>query len=369
MNEAFHIRIKQRLGDFCLDIDLQSDIGGVTALFGPSGAGKTSVINAVAGLTKPQDAYIRIGDRVLTDTANNICVKPHERRVGYVFQDARLFPAMTVRQNLDYPTQFHGYIRSLSATAEMLGIDHLLDRFPRDLSGGEAQRVAIGRALMSAAEVLLMDEPLAALDQARRDDILPYLDNLQRFSEMQIFYVSHAMAEVARLADMIVLMKEGRVVRSGAAADILSDPAAVPDIGVREAGAVLRATVTAQDVGDGLSELKTSAGKLLLPQVKAAEGSSLRVRILASDIILSKDKPDGLSALNILPASVTEVLEGTGPGVAVALTSGRDKLVARITRRSARALKLAQGVKCYAVVKTVSVAPGNIGQPGWPDQE
>ncbi len=357
----FHIRINQRLGDFRLNVDLQGP-AGVTALFGPSGAGKTSVINAIAGLTQPDDAFIKIGDRVLTDTANGTNVRPHLRHIGYVFQDARLFPTKTVRANLEYPAQFTDDDIPLDPITEMLGMAHLLDRYPRDLSGGEAQRVAIGRALMSAPQVLLMDEPLASLDQARRDEILPYLDALHRFSGTQIFYVSHSMAEVARLADTLVLMKNGKAIRQGPAADILSDPAAVPDIGVREAGAVLSAEIKSQDAGDGLSELATSAGKLLLPKLNAENGTQLRVRILATDIILSKDKPDGLSALNILPAVVTEIIEGAGPGVAVALKSGEDRLVARITRRSARALKLAQGIKCYAVVKTVSVAPGNIGQ-------
>lgn len=367
--EFFHIRVKQRLGDFFLDVDLSSDLGGVTAFFGPSGSGKTSLINAVAGLTQPDEACIRIGDKVLTDTKRGISVKPHQRRIGYVFQDSRLFPTMTVAQNLRYPTRFHPFSAAIEPVVEMLGIGHLLARHPRDLSGGEAQRVAIGRALMSVPDVLLMDEPLAALDQARRDEILPYLDNLQRFSETQIFYVSHSMAEVARLADMIVLMKNGRVARSGPAYDILSDPAAVPEIGVREAGAVIEAVVAEPDAGDGLSALETSAGILLLPRVQAALGAAMRVRILASDIILARERPVGLSALNILPAEVVEVLDGSGPGVAVALQSGRDRLVARVTRRSAQALQLAPGAACFAVIKSVSVAPGNIGQPGWSERE
>lgn len=362
MSGALEIRIKHKLPGFELDIDLISDRGGVTALFGPSGAGKTSVINAVAGLTKPDTAFIRVGDHVLCDTSKGVHVPAHERRMGYVFQDARLFPTQTVEGNLDYPKRFHSRPAERSPIVDLLGISHLLKRYPRELSGGEAQRVAIGRALMSAPDVLLMDEPLAALDQARRDEILPYLDDLQRFSGLQILYVSHAMAEVARLADTIVLMRDGRVLRSGVASDILSDPSAVPEIGVREAGAVIDARVLKHDAGDGLSALAISNGTLFLPQVRAPEGAAMRVRILASDIILSKDKPDGLSALNILPAKVTTIQEGAGPGVAVALSSGTDRLVARITRRSARALKLTEGMKCFAVIKTVSVAPGNVAR-------
>ena len=244
----------------------------------------------------------------------------------------------------------------------MLGIDDLLDRYPRDLSGGEAQRVAIGRALMRDAKLLLMDEPLAALDQHRRDEILPYLDRLKRFSGVQMIYVSHAMSEVARLADTLALMKDGRITRAGLVGDILADPAAVPDIGVREAGSILDLRLAKVDAGDGLSELKTSAGRLLLPQLGMTEGARVRVRILASDIILSRDRPDGLSALNALPAKISDMHDGFGPGVAVGLRSGEDRLVARITRRSVRLLKLKVGTPCFAVIKTVSVAGHNVGQ-------
>jgi molybdate transport system ATP-binding protein len=357
MSAGHHIRIRQQLGRFTLDVELQSDTGGVTAIFGPSGSGKTSLINAIAGLTQPQEAFIQIGDRVLSDTAKGSFVKPHERRVGYVFQDARLFPHLTVEKNLRYGAA-PGV--SLAKTTELLGIDHLLDRLPNALSGGEAQRVAIGRALLSQPGILLMDEPLASLDQARREELLPYLDQLHRFSGTQIFYVTHSMAEVARLADTIVLLKDGQVTRAGPAMDILSDPAALPDIGVREAGAVLQATLTKPDAGDGLSALSISDGTLLLPQIDSAQGAALKVRILASDIILSRDRPDGLSALNILPATVAHIQQGSGPGVAVALVSGQDRLVARITRRSARALNLTQGASCFAIIKSVSVAPGAV---------
>lgn len=359
MSGGFEIKLRHRLGDFTLDVDLTAG-SGVTALFGPSGAGKTSVIRAVAGLLRPDEGVVRLGDRTLVDTTKGVFLKPHQRRVGYVFQDARLFPHMSVAQNLVY-----GAPKDTDVSGELidlLGIKTLLDREPKDLSGGEAQRVAIGRALLSNPAILLLDEPLAALDQIRRDEILPYLDQLTAVTGVPMLYVSHAMSEVARLADRIVLMREGRVVRAGDAADILSDPALVPEIGVREAGAVLTATVETQDLGDGLSALRTSLGTLYLPKVAAPEGARLRVRILASDIIISKDRPDGLSALNVLPSTVAAIQEGAGPGAAIALRSGDDRLVARVTRRSARALKLAEGSKCFAVIKSVSVAPGNIGR-------
>lgn len=356
------IRLKHQLGAFQLDVSLQSEAGGVTALFGPSGAGKTSLIRAVAGLLEPDDGYIEIGGHVLLDSSKGISLAPKNRRVGYVFQDARLFPHMNVRNNLEYGKRFHKNDVQLAPVADMLGIEALLDRMPRDLSGGEAQRVAIGRALLAAPNILAMDEPLAALDDARRSEILPYLDNLQSFSNLQILYVSHAMSEVARLADTIVLMRSGRVTRSGLASELLADPSAVPEIGVREAGASLTVKISRLDAGDGLSALATSQGELLLPRIEAQEGDLMRVRILAGDIILARERPAGLSALNILPATVTDLQEGAGPGVAVALSSGTDKLVARITRRSAQALALSPGMQCFAIIKSVSVASRNIGR-------
>jgi molybdate transport system ATP-binding protein len=364
MKNGFEIRVRQQLGSFTLDVQLESAAGGVTAIFGPSGSGKTSLINAIAGLSQPEQAFISVGGHVLVDTKAGVFVKPHLRRVGYVFQDARLFPHLSVARNLAYgQPKTRGANPGgpgLADVLEALGIAHLLERFPRDLSGGEAQRVAIGRALMSEPELLLMDEPLASLDQARRGEILPCLDRLQALSGVQVFYVSHAMAEVARLADQIVLLRAGQVVRAGPAGDILSDPDLVPEIGLGEAGAVLSARLVEPDAGDGLSRLETSAGELFLPRIKAGAGRAVRVRILASDIILSRERPTGLSALNILPAQITGLRQGVGPGMAVALQSGEDRLLARITRRSAFALGLSVGMRCYAVIKSVSVAPGNV---------
>ena len=319
---------------------------------------KKVILNNVLG-AKYDRILSPIGERVLVDTKAGVFVKPHQRRAGYVFQDARLFPHLNVARNLAYGQPKVGG-PDLSEVLKALGIGHLFERFPRDLSGGEAQRVAIGRALMSAPELLLMDEPLASLDQARRGEILPYLDRVRALSGVQIFYVSHAMSEVARLADQIVLLRAGQVVKAGSTGDILSDPDLVPEIGLGEAGAVLTARLAEPNAGDGLSRLETSAGELYLPQIKAEAGSAVRVRILASDIIVSRDRPTGLSALNILPAQITGLRQGTGPGMAVALQSGEDRLVARITRRSAFALGLAVGGRCYAVIKSVSVAPGSV---------
>lgn len=357
---SISVQIKQRLGDFTLDVAFESE-GGVSAFFGPSGSGKTSVINAIAGLSQPDAGHIRVGDRVLFDSAKGVNVPPHKRQIGYVFQEPRLFPHMSVLENIEYGRPQQSQSAPLDAGLAALGIDHLLQRRPGDLSGGEAQRVAIARALTSQPKVLLMDEPLAALDAARKAEVLPYLQALVAATKTPVFYVSHAMSEVAQLADHLVVLRQGRVARAGALAQILSDPAAMSDIGVREAGAILTVTLTKAQASDGLSELATSKGQLHLPQVNAADGSKLRVRIRASDVMLSKDKPDGLSALNILPCTVTRLHEGQGPGVAVALRSGTDDLMARVTRRSARAMGLRAGLGCYAVIKSVAVAPMDLG--------
>ncbi len=348
----------QRAG-FTLDVSFDAP-AGVTALFGRSGTGKTSVINAVAGLIRPDTGRITLHDRVLLDTAARIDLPPHQRRVGYVFQEARLFPHMTVRRNLTYGARNAGAGPGLDEVCEMLGIADLLSRAPGGLSGGERQRVAIGRALLSRPRMLLLDEPLAALDAARKAEILPYLERLRDGTDLPILYVSHSVAEVARLATTVVVLEDGRVARAGPAERVLSDPDMVRQLGVREAGAVLPAVVAAHH-DDGLTELSVSGGRLLLPRTDTTPGTRTRVRILAHDVILSRPRPEGLSALNILPVTVLALRAGSGPGVIVQLQSGEDRLLARITRRSAKAMALAPGDAVHAVIKSVSIARVDVG--------
>ncbi|NNK77924.1 MAG: molybdenum ABC transporter ATP-binding protein [Litoreibacter sp.] len=357
---SLQFELAHRLGDFQLDVALDAP-RGVTALFGPSGSGKTSLVNAIAGLLRPDQGRVVLDGRVLLDTEANIFVPPHQRRIGYVFQDARLFPHLSVRDNVTYGLRFAARTLPIEPVVDLLGLGGLLGRMPARLSGGETQRVALGRALLSDPQMLLMDEPLAALDTARKDEILPYLERLRDEAGLPILYVSHAMVEVARLATTLVLLRDGRITRAGPVAEVLSDPEAVRDLGVRDAGAILEATVQKRDAGDGLSVLASSAGHLFLPMVDLPEGALVRVRIQASDVILSKERPEGLSALNVLPATIKTLHEGAGPGVAVALMSGEDRLIARITRRSAKALELREGSRCFAVIKTVSVAPVDVG--------
>lgn len=356
------VRVAHRFPSFALDVAFSAP-AGVTALFGRSGSGKTTLVNALAGLLRPDAGRIAIGGTVLFDSDTGQCVPPHRRRIGYVFQDARLFPHRTVRQNLEYGHRLApqgdagpGFDRIVA----LLGIGDLLKRRPGALSGGEKQRVALGRAILSNPRVLLMDEPLAALDAPRKAEILTYLERLRDETGLPILYVSHSVAEVARLATTIVLLDKGRVQAAGPAERILSDPATAPALGLREAGAILTARLAGHD-DDGLSRLETGGGPVWLPHVPAQVGATLRLRILAQDVMLATERPTGVSALNILPATVQAVRLGEGPGALVQLALGEGRLLARITARSAKALELRPGRPVFAVLKAVSVARGSIG--------
>lgn len=352
--------ITHGFGGFDLAVKHRFAAGGITAVFGRSGSGKSTLLRVIAGLEPGAVGCVTLDGEVWQDAAS--FVKPEARGVGMVFQDARLFGHLTVAGNLAYA---HSRAAGLGgpgvdAIARDFDLLPLMDRRPQGLSGGERQRVALARALLSAPRVLLLDEPLAALDDSRKAEILPYLERLRDSKDMPILYVSHSMAEVARIATDIVVMQAGRVLRSGAVEDVLCDPAAVPDLGVRDAGAVLRARVVAHHA-DGLTELAVSQGMLLLPRFEAAIGALVRVRIPAQDVILALHRPIGISALNILPVVIASIFQGDGPGAAIGLVSGDDRLLARVTRRSADAMGLAPGMACYAVVKSVAVAQGDVG--------
>ena len=361
---TLEIALQHRFKDFALDTAFSAP-PGVTALFGRSGSGKTTIINAVAGLLRPDRALIAVDGVTLVDTSQGINLPPHRRRMGYVFQDARLFPHLSVRQNLLYGRWFapSAGSTSIDRIVELLGLGPLMSRRPGALSGGERQRVAIGRAILSNPRMLLLDEPLAALDEPRKAEILPYLERLRDDLQLPILYVSHAMAEVARLANTVVLIEAGRVSAAGPVAEILSDPARVTALGLREAGAILAATIAAQDP-DGLTRLDSPAGSIWLPCVAAPIGANLRIRILAQDVILALTRPNDLSALNILPATVRDIRQGDGPGALIRLDVGGSVILARITRRSAEALSLAPGQQIFAILKAVSVAQENVGLTG-----
>lgn len=358
---SLSVTITHRLGN--TDFDLSFDApDGLTVLFGRSGSGKTTVINAVAGLLTPNSGRIAVQNRVLYDSVLRVNLPVHKRRLGYVFQEARLFPHISVAQNLTYGSRFappNAQASKRDMIVEMLGLGALLTRRPGDLSGGEKQRVAIGRALLAGPELLLADEPLAALDEPRKAEILPYFETLRDELKLPILYVSHSAVEVARLATTVVAMENGKVARMGTATDVLSDPSFTPT-GVRAAGAILEATVAAHH-SDGLTELDAAGIPLFLPKLDKPAGARVRLRIAAQDVILSRSRPEGLSALNVLPGTIEEIRAGGGPGAILSLTTPAGRVLARITQRSVSALDLSVGTTCHAVVKTVSVAPADIG--------
>jgi molybdate transport system ATP-binding protein len=346
---------------FALDVAFRAP-AGVTALFGRSGSGKTSIVNAVAGLLRPDRGRIVAGGTVLTDTGAGLHVPVHRRRVGYVFQEGRLFPHMTVRANLTYGRRDEGG-PAMAHIVDLLGIGPLLERRPGALSGGEKARVALGRAILSDPRLLLMDEPLAALDEARKAEILPYLERLRDETGVPILYVSHAAAEVARLANTLVMVDAGRVTRAGPAADLLADPALALAFGLRDAGAILTLRIAEQE-GDGLTRLDGPTGPLWLPRVAGGAGTPVRVRILAQDVMLALARPEGVSALNILPGVVRQVRLGEGPGALVQVALGDALILARVTRRSAETLGLVPGLAVQAVIKSVAVAARDVGDAG-----
>ncbi len=341
--------------------------GGLTALFGRSGAGKTSIVNAVAGLLRPQHGYVAIDGTVLLDTAQSISVPAHRRRIGYVFQEARLFPHLTVRHNLLFGRWLARRASGPPATrfddvVELLGISKLLSRRPGRLSGGEKQRVAIGRALLAHPRLLLMDEPLASLDQARREEILPYLERLRDQGRIPILYVSHAAAELARLATTVVLVADGRVEAVGPVAEIMGRAGQYPLAGAFEAGAVLQATVAAHDPRWELTELSGGFGRLYTGRLDLPVGNRLRVRLRARDIILATERPSAISALNILPARIEAMAAIGEEAVEVELRVGTERLLARVTRRSQQQLGLMPGRAVFAIVKAVAIDRRSLGE-------
>ncbi|PUB16280.1 molybdenum ABC transporter ATP-binding protein [Yoonia sediminilitoris] len=350
-----HVAIGKSLGAFALNVAFDAP-AGVTAVFGRSGSGKTSVVNAVAGLLQPDAGKIAVGDKVLYDRQCRINLRPQHRSVGYVFQDARLFPHMSVHRNLTY-----GGTHDMARVIDVLGLGDLLHRRPAGLSGGEKQRVALGRALMSAPQILAMDEPLAALDAPRKAEILPYIERLRDEVQIPILYVSHDVSEVARLATTLVILEAGQVVASGPVGTVLSRPDVVPLLGVRDAGAVIGMKVAGRLLDDGLTELTFSGGRILMPGNLGKLGQSVRLRIPAQDVILATEPPKGISALNVLSVTITALEQGRGPGVAVGLRAGTDQLLARVTRRSAGRMGLAVGQQVYAIIKATAVGPEDIG--------
>jgi molybdate transport system ATP-binding protein len=362
------IDIRHRLGSFELDAKFET-AGGLVALYGRSGSGKTSIVNIIAGLIRPDHGRVTNEDVVLLDTARGTFVPRHRRRIGYVFQEGRLFPHLTVRQNLLYGHFFapqDARRDDLDGVVDLLGLAGLLDRRPGRLSGGEKQRVAIGRALLASPRLLLMDEPLASLDEARKGEILPYIERLRDQSRVPIVYVSHSLAEVARLASTVVLVAEGKVAALGSTADVMHRLDLFPLTGRAEAGAIVEATVERHDEAFGLTELRSRAGLWRLPRLDSPIGTRLRLRVRARDVMLAKSAPADLSALNIVPGVVADLAGAggaTGPIVEIKLDCNGDVLIARLTRYSVERLGLARGLPIHALVKSVALDRRNLMGP------
>jgi molybdate transport system ATP-binding protein len=358
------VDLQKQLGTFALAARFTAPASGVTALFGRSGSGKTSIVNMLAGLLAPDRGRIALDGEVLFASANGIDVPPEGRRLGYVFQEGRLFPHYSVRGNLTYGARRGGAI-DFDAVVALLGLAPLLERRPGDLSGGEKQRVAIGRALLAQPRLLLMDEPLAALDAPRKAEILPFIERLRDELRIPIIYVSHAMDEIIRLADTLVLLSEGKVAAVGTVEEITSRLDLRPLTGRHDAGAVIRTVVAGHDVTYGLSELAFPGGRLRVSRLSLPLGTPVRVRVHARDVALATARPAAISIRNIVAARVVEIAPERGPLVDVRLDIGRPgqpvALWSRITQRAASELKLAPGSEVFALLKTVALDRSSLG--------
>lgn len=346
--------LTHRLGDLSLSVQATLPAVGITAIFGLSGAGKTSLINLIGGLARPDRGLIRLNGRTLTDSEARIWLPPEKRRIGYVFQDARLFPHYRVRGNLTYgmPTSQRG---EFDKVVSLLGIEALLERHPQTLSGGEKQRVAIGRALLTGPEMLLMDEPLASLDLPRKRELMPYLERLAHDVQLPILYVTHSMDELLRLAQQVLVLDRGEVRAQGPLEAVWASSALRPWLPKADQSSVLPVTVLEHHPRYAMSALSLGDQHLWVNRVAAAVESRLRIRIQAADVSLALSPPHGSSIRNILRAKVLECLE-VEDQVEVKLAIGEQILWARISPWARDELQVKPGLWCYAQVKSVSIS-------------
>ena len=365
------ISVRRKQGSFSIDAFFQGAASGVTALYGSSGSGKTSIVNMVAGLTRPDAGRIAINGLCLFDSAKGIDLPPEKRRIGYIFQDGRLLPHLSVRSNLTYGmhrTPVDRRFVDFDQVVDLLGIGHLLHRRPAMLSGGEKQRVAIGRALLTSPAMLLMDEPLASLDGARKAEVLPFIMRLGREFAIPILYVSHAMDEILNLATHMVIMEEGRILACGNLEDLLLRSDLHAYFGRDESGSVISTTVDNPEDSFGLAHLRFGDKILKVQGIQAAPGTVARVRIQASHVAIALEPPSRTSLQNIFPGKICEILDTGSHFVDVRLDIGCI-LWARITRQSFLCLDLKPGRPVFALIKSVAVSLGTstrIGNPEFP---
>ena len=367
--EAGH-RFIDGVNIFRIDASFSAPDTGVTAIFGRSGAGKTTLLKIIAGLLRPDFVKIKVGNTVLCDTQNDAWVPPEQRRIGYVFQDTRLFPHLSVKANLMFGRRFnpppHSPELSFDAIVSLLGIERLLDRGIHNLSGGEGQRIAIGRALLANPRLLLMDEPLAALDADRKSEILPYLEGLRHSLDLPIIYVSHNLSEIRRLANWLAVLDEGQIKAFGSVEEITGQIELSSIAGDGDTGTVLAATVTEHMKTHGLTKLSAAGQPLLVTQLDLPPGAHVRVELRPQDVSLALERPENISVLNIIQGSINSILASPKrPTVDVQINIGSSKhpvqLWARVTRFAAERLSLKTGMPVFALIKAVSLDKDRVG--------
>ncbi len=344
--------------EFRLQVDLDVPTAGVTAVFGPSGSGKTTLLRCLSGLERSPSGYMRLGDAVWQDESRGIYTPITRRAVGYVFQEPRLFPHLCVRSNLRFGLERTPPAErklTLRRVAEILDITHLLDRRPHTLSGGEKQRVAIGRALLTSPRLLLLDEPLTGLDRPRKQEILAFITRVRRELDVPMVYVSHAVGEIVRLADRVVLLRDGRVVAVGTLNHVFSSPGFSEMSESRQLGAVIEARVAGHEPGFDLTRLELNGQALYVPLQTLDVGTPLRVHIHSRDVALALGPPTTpTSVLNVLAATVVEIRDEHHASVDIVLDVGQ-MVIARITRKSLVTLNLQPGQRVWASIKAVAL--------------
>jgi molybdate transport system ATP-binding protein len=353
------VAAQKRRGAFALDAQFELPTPGVVALFGRSGCGKSTLVNVIAGLLKADSGWVALDDAVLLDTALRIDVLPERRRIGYVFQDARLFPHLSVAANLRYGqrrAQVPSFV-GIDLVADLLDLGALMGRRTHQLSGGERQRVAIGRALLSQPNLLLLDEPLASLDASRREEVLPYLETLRDQLSIPMVYVSHDFDEVLRLATHLVLMESGKTIAQGNLSEMSLNPGVRAIIGADAVGAIVEGTVIGRDPASGLLRVQVGRGELKVHLGHAANGAKLRVQLLARDLIVATQAPQHLSVRNSLSGAVTAVMSDDEDSDLIGIDIGGTIIMARVTKAATRELGLVTGLPVWALVKTVSLRP------------
>ncbi|HRK17753.1 MAG TPA: molybdenum ABC transporter ATP-binding protein [Hyphomicrobiaceae bacterium] len=345
-----------------LDVEFRVEPGELMALVGHSGSGKTTILRTIAGLWHPEHASVCVAGATWYDTAKGVDLPPHARRAGFVFQSYALFPHMSAEQNVAVAMGHLPRAERLAEARRLLTLVNLASlehRRPSELSGGQKQRVAIARALARKPDALLLDEPFSAVDRATRETLYTEIARLREHLRMPVVLVTHDLEEARLLSDRMIVIDHGHVLRYGSSADVMFDPLVLRTLGIRDVGTSIAARIAAHD-DDGLTRLTSPAGDLWIPGMDAPLGTNVRVRILAHEVLISLTRPVGLSAQNVLPATIEDIMRGDGPGAIVRLRAGSETILARVTQRAIASLGLEVGFTCFAVVKSMAVARDHV---------